>query len=57
MIERSSGFPQKSPAIFGNPRKMLGNIGLAFGTNFGKSLENRQKHNHQYVYITKKHYS
>ena len=27
MIERSSGFPRKSPAIFGNPRKMFENIG------------------------------
>ena len=39
MTETSSGRPQKSSEIFGNFRKMIGNVRLAFGT----ILENLRK--------------
>ena len=51
MIETSSGLPRKSSEIFGNFRKMLGNVYLTFGSeNFRKSSENRENRRHQYAY-------
>ena len=55
MIESSSGLPRKPSAIFGNFRKMFGNV-LAFGIileNRRKSSENRRKRRHQYVNVIK----
>jgi len=55
---------RKSLEIFGNVWKIFGNVRVAFGQvlenlwkssdSARKSLENRQKHHHQYVYIIKR---
>jgi len=61
MIEKISVFHQSSSAIFGNLRKLFGNVPkksgnfrLPFETifeNLRKSSENRQKRRHQHVFI------
>ena len=58
------GYLRKSSGIFGNYRKMFGNVCLAFGTMLEnlqkssesdrKSLENHQKCRHQFVYMIKR---
>jgi len=53
MIETSSGLPRKSSAIFGNVRQVRVTFEQVL-ENFRKSLENRQKRRHQYVYIIKR---
>ena len=51
---------RESSAIFGNSRKMFGNVRLPFGTileNLRKRAEiseNQQKRRHMYVYIIEK---
>ena len=66
MIETSSGLPPKSSTIFANLGKssMFGNVRLTFGqilenlrrssVSSRKSLENRQKRGHQYVFMIKR---